>query len=191
VSAQDGTLLWRHKREQPYADVVCPTPIVKGNLVYITVGYNEGSQLLKITAADKKFKAESVYAEKEIGNKQGGVVLVGNLVFGFHEDLAWMLQDFKTGKIELMGKGKRNPRSALKSGAVVAADGRYYAIDETGFFGIIEAKPGSFKQLAKSELPELSKNRKSRGAVWTHPVISDGKLYLRDQELIFCYEIKK
>jgi hypothetical protein len=55
---------------------------------------------------------------------------------------------------------------------------------------MVEASPAGYKQLGKFELPKQSTLRKPRGKIWTHPVISDGKLYLRDQELIFCYQIK-
>jgi outer membrane protein assembly factor BamB len=188
VSAEDGALLWRHKREEPYPDVVCPTPLCKGNQVYVTVGYGGGALLLEVTGKGKEFKAEVKYAQQEIGNKLGGVVRVGENVFGYHEDRAWLCQEFESGKLIGM---KRNPARALKSGAVVAAEGRLYILDETGGVGMLPAKPmAKYTELGRFQLPKQSERRKSGGKVWTHPVISDGKLYLRDQEYIFCYQVK-
>ena len=48
----------------------------------------------------------------------------------------------------------------------------------------------SYKELSKFTLPKESSTRKNGARRWTHPVISGGKLFLRDQEFIFCYEIR-
>jgi outer membrane protein assembly factor BamB len=186
VSAKDGSVLWEHRRENDYPDVVCPTPIVQGDFVYSSVGNGGGCDLLKIEKNGSKFKATPIYSKKEIGSRQGGVILINGSVYGPHEDRAWMCQDFATGAI----KWESN-RRAIGIGPLVYADGRLYLVSEgKGEVVMIEASPSAYKQLAKFELPEQSKLRRPRGKVWTHPVISDGKLYLRDQELIFCYQIK-
>jgi outer membrane protein assembly factor BamB len=186
VSAIDGAPLWEHRRDSDYADVVCPTPIVHDNFVYVGVGYGGGSTLLKIEKDGDKFKATQVYAQKEIASRQGGLVLVDGNVYGSHEDRCWTCQDFATGKV----KWESN-RRAVGIGSCMYADGRLYVVAETkGEVAMFEASPAAYKQLAKFELPKQSTLRKPRGKIWTHPVISDGKLYVRDQELIFCYQIK-
>jgi outer membrane protein assembly factor BamB len=178
--------LWQHRRENEYPDVVCPTPIVHGNFIYSSVGNGGGCDLLKIEKEGDKFKATSVYSKKAIASRQGGVILVDGNVYGPHEDRAWMCQDFATGAT----KWESN-RRAIGIGPLVFADGRFYLVSEgKGEVAMIDASPAGYKQLAKFELPEQSKLRRPRGKIWTHPVISDGKLYLRDQELIFCYQIK-
>jgi outer membrane protein assembly factor BamB len=186
VSAANGSLLWEHRRETPYADVVCPTPIVHGDQVFVSVGYNGGSALLKITKAGAGLAANPVYAMKEIGSRQGGVVLANGYVYGAHEARGWMCEEFATGK-----KKWESTRRAIGIGPLAYADGRLYAVSEDkGEVAMIEASPAAFKQLAKFRLPKESTKRKQSGRIWSHPVIADGKLYLRDQELIFCYEIK-
>src|SRR5262249_37090035 len=125
VSPKDGALLWQYKREEEFPNVVCPSPIVQGNFVYVSAGYNAGAELLEVTAAGGKFKVKSVWEQKEIGNKQGGVVLVGKHVYGYHEDRDWVCQEFATGKVVW-----RPPRRAPKDGGLVAADGRLYVVDE-------------------------------------------------------------
>src|SRR5262249_9076469 len=184
VSAKDGSLLWQHKRPEKYGDVVCNTPIVQGNKVYVTVGYNrDGAELLEINKAGGKFTVKSVYDNKIIGSRNGGVVLVGKHLYGFHETNYWACQDFATGKLTLPRK-----RQALKAGSLIAADGRLYVQGEAGEVAVLEANPKAFKLISKFQLPEKAKNPRSRAKVWTHPVISDGKLYLRDQEWLFCYQ---
>jgi outer membrane protein assembly factor BamB len=187
VSAEDGSVLWEYRRDSDYPDVVCATPIVHGDYVYVSVGYGGGCDLLKIEKSGDKFKATPVYANKKpIASRQGGVILVNGLVYGPHEDRAWTCQDFATGAF----KWESNRRS-VGIGPLVYADGRFYVVSEAkGEVAMFEATPTMYKQLAKFPLPKQSTLRKPRGKIWTHPVIADGKLYLRDQELIFCYQIK-
>ena len=186
VSANDGSVLWQHRRDSDYPDVVCPTPIVHGDFVYASVGNGGGCDLLKIEKNGDKFKATPVYNQKQIASRQGGVILVDGNVYGAHEDRAWVCQDLATGKT----KWESN-RRAVGIGSEVYADGRLYVVGEAkGEVAMFEASPAGFKQIAKFELPQQSTLRKPRGKIWTHPVISDGKLYVRDQELIFCYQIK-
>jgi outer membrane protein assembly factor BamB len=187
VRALDGQLLWKHTREEDYPDVVCPTPIVKGDLVYTSVGKSGGADLFKVTGAGGKFKVENVWSNKDLCTYHGGVVLVGGYVYGYHEQRNWVCQELATGNVA-WPKGRA--RQPVKAGGVIAADGRLYVLDETGTAAMLEASPKGFKVISQFKLPAQSKERKSRGGLWTHPVLSDGKLYLRDQELVFCYQVK-
>ena len=186
VSAGKGDLLWEWKRGDEYPDVVCPSPVVRDGLVYVTAGNGGGYTTLKIEGTGGKFTVIEANAGKAIANRQGGVVLVGKYLYGHHEDRSWMCQDFATGKI-VAGK---KVRQGLKAGGVLAADGKLYILDEQGNAGMLEASPAGYKQLGMFVLPVQAKKAKPSGKVWTHPSLSDGKLYLRDQELVFCYEVK-
>jgi outer membrane protein assembly factor BamB len=185
VSAADGALLWSYQRDEAYPDVVIPTPIVQGDKVYATA-WGGGAMLVKLTRDGAKFKPELVYSERAISNSVGGVILVGKYVYGFHEKRAWECQELDTGKIAWEAR-----RRALGAGSAVYADGNFYALGEdTGVVALIAADPKAYKEKARFPLPKKSALRKSNGKVWTYPVLSDGKLYLRDQELIFCYQVK-
>ena len=190
VSADKGEVLWTWKPDDELPDVLCPSPIVKGDLVYATycgADGDSGFALLKIKGAGKKFVASEVRAEKKaIGNAQGGVVLLDKHVYGYHhKDKGCMCQEFATGKLTW-------PRSKqdIKVGSIVAADGKLFVLGEEGTVAMIEASPKKYNLLGTFELPVRAKKRKPSGKVWSHPSLSDGKLYLRDQELIFCYEVK-
>jgi outer membrane protein assembly factor BamB len=189
VSADRGELLWRYNRDMEYADVLCPTPIVSGDEVYVSVGYGGGADLFKINGG-KKFDVKVVYSKTEdsIGTKQGGVVKVGDFVYGYDEDSAWVCQEFATGEQKWRSGG--GAPGALKAGGVIAADGLLLLCDEKGEVAALEASPRAYKEVGRFTLPQKSKIRKIHGGIWTHPVLSDGRLYLRDQELIFCYEVK-
>ena len=105
-------------------------------------------------------------------------------MYGYSDGYGWVCQDFKSG--ELMW----NEKKALGKGAIAYADGRFYCLGEgDGRVILIEAtrKVGHPKE--NLQFPP-NQAEKSKGKVWTHPVIANGKMYLRDQELIFCYDVK-
>jgi len=178
ISPRHGALLWQ--AEFSGRTAVVPTPIVRGNDVYVTAGYGAGSKLLRIEPDNK---VTTVYENKVMKNHHGGVVLVGDHLYG-HNDMAWICQDFKTGAEVWNHKGPGK-------GAVATADGMLYCLDETnGNVVLAEATPAGWKERGRFKLDPQTKVRSPRGGIWTHPVISHGKLYLRDQDLISCYDIK-
>ena len=157
-----------------------PTPIVRGNEVYVTAGYGAGSKMIRIEPGNK---VTVVYENKVMKNHHGGVVLIGDHVYG-HADNGWVCQDFKTGEEVWNHRG-------FGKGAVSAADGMLYCLEEnTGTVVLVEASPKGWKESGRFKLDPQTKIRSNRGKVWTHPVISHGKLYLRDQDLISCYDVK-
>jgi outer membrane protein assembly factor BamB len=191
VAAKDGKLLWYYKRKPPYGDVVIPTPLYHDGYVYTTFGHGAsaaaGCDLVKLSPAGSGFKADQVYPKKSqrnMKNKQGGVVRVGDHVYGY-SSRDWVCQEFKTGNIVW-------EENKLGSGSVTAADGHLYCLTENdGTVALVEATPAGWKQTGEFKLPRESKLRKPSGKIWTPPVIANGRLYLRDQDLIFCYDIKE
>lgn len=194
VSAKNGELLWNYKRDNPFPDVVCSMPICQGDKVYVTSW--GAAELIKIEPDGKKFKAtpawgEDEISERKIGNRHGGVVVMGKYVYGYHEELGWMCQEFASGKVQW--ESGRFALGAGKVGSLVGADGRLYCLGEknkTGVVGMIAATPAKYTEISRFTLPRTSAIRKRSGGLWTVPVIADGYLYLRDQELIFCYKVK-
>jgi outer membrane protein assembly factor BamB len=178
IAPADGTLLWRADFNGRTA--VIPTPIVRDNEVYVTAGYGAGCVKVRIEPGNK---VTTVYENKVIKNHHGGVVLIGDHVYG-HADPGWVCQDWKTG--ESVWNDKK-----LGKGAVSAADGMLYCLDEkSGAVVLVEATPKGWTEKGRFTLSPQTKIRSARGAIWTHPVISHGRLYLRDQDLIYCYEVK-
>jgi outer membrane protein assembly factor BamB len=180
VAAKDGRVLWSARRRG--ATAVIPTPVYHDNYVYVTSGYGIGCNLFKITAANDTFKAEEVYSNKVMVNHHGGVVLVGDHIYGYSDGKGWTCQDFKTGKMVWEEKRK------LGKGALAYADGHLYlrAEDGKGTVVLIEATPSGYKETGRLDQPARSDNN-----TWAHPVIADGKLYLRDQAVLLCYSLTK
>jgi outer membrane protein assembly factor BamB len=185
VAADDGRLLWRYEHTARTAAV--PTPILHDNQVYITSGYQSGCALVNVNADGKNFKAERVYDNQNMVNHHGGVVLVGDYLYGYtggnERGLhAWICQDLKTGDM------KWSEEKKLGKGSVTYADDRLYLYSEdTGTAALVEANPKEWKEHGRFTVPDKSKKHRS---FWTHPVVANGRLYLRDQDLIFCYDVK-
>lgn len=197
VSAKDGKLLWRyHPGNYARASYsVAPTPLIRGDEVYVSAGYGAGCMLLKITKNGEKFEVTNKYRRRQQGvmkNTHGGVVRVGDYVYGHSERSGWVCQNWNTGKEKWYDRFKLQ----CTSGALVAADDNLYLYTDEGVAALIAASPEGWNEKGKLTIPQKSKLRKARptgrqAKIWTHPVIANGKLYLRDQEYLFCYDIKK
>jgi outer membrane protein assembly factor BamB len=184
LSPENGKLLWEHPFNGDVA--VITTPIVHNNRVFITAGYGVGCKLVEVSADNK---TKEIYDNNVMKNHHGGVVLAGDHLYGFSDDIGWTCMDFNTGR--RVWRDREN----LGKGAIAYADGRLYCVSEgdgstpTDVM-LIEATPTGWEELGKFKLSPQTKLRKPSGRVWTHPVVVGGKLYLRDQELLFCYDVK-
>jgi outer membrane protein assembly factor BamB len=184
VAAADGRLLWVYEKKPPYTDVVIPTPLYHDGQVYLTAGYGAGCDLVRLTKTGDRFKAQKVSANKNMTNAIGGVVLVDGHVYGYSEGKGWICQDWKTGKLVW------SERRKLGRGSILAADDRLVCYDEAdGKAVLIEASAAGWKEHGRFEIPQHAKARASGAKIWTPPVIANGRLYLRDQELLFCFDV--
>ena len=184
VAAADGKLLWRYRREPAYDDVVIATPVVHDAHVFTTVGFGQGCDLIKLKSEGAEFQVEKVYSNKNVQNRDGGVVRVGDYLYGHSEKGGWFCQEFKTGKTAW------SERERLGRGSLTFADGRLYCCGEQGEVVLLEATSKEWTETGRFKLPKSSKQKRPSGGVWTHPVVANGRLYLRDQEYLFCFDVK-
>jgi outer membrane protein assembly factor BamB len=187
VNARDGRLLWRAKRDVPFGTEVINTPLVQGFYIFTTVSAgNGGCEVVKVSRDGNAFKAESVYANKNLSNHHGNVIRVREHLFGHSDGRGWVCQTFMDGKNLWSEKGK------LPAGSVAYADGHLYCFSEIdGTTALIEASPEGWQEAGRLRLPQQTKLRKPAGRLWTPPVVAGGRLYLRDQDLLFCFDVKK
>ena len=184
VRASDGKRLWYYER--PGRTATIPTAIYHDHHVFVTAGYGVGCDLIKLTKDGEKFTAEQVYANKNMTNHHGGVVLLNGYIYGYSDGKGWVCQDFNTGEIKWDQKGR-----APGKGSVTCVGGYLFCYDEsTGNVHIGPATPKGWKETGVIKLPKKSSIRSPNGRFWTHPVIANGKLYLRDQDLLFCFDVK-
>jgi outer membrane protein assembly factor BamB len=184
VDAGDGRLLWRHLAAPRYGTEVVNTPHIVGDHVYVTVGSGSGGcELIRVLKEGAEFKIEEIYKNKNMSNHHGNVVVVGDHVYGA-SGRGWVCQDFKTGEVVW------STQRQFPAGATVYADGRLYCYSEQdGTTVLVEASTAGWNEQGRLALPKQSTLRKPSGKVWTPPVVCDGRLYLRDQELLYCYDV--
>jgi outer membrane protein assembly factor BamB len=185
VSAKDGKFLWKYEKAHNTTANI-PTVVVRGDNVFCSTGYKDGgSALLKLVPSGNGVKAEEVYYHnaRELQNHHGGMVLIGDYLYGGHghNSGAPVCVEFATGKV--VWKQDRGPGSG--SAAVTYADGRLYFRYQNGVMALIDATPAGYRLVSKFQLPEDSSKPS-----WPHPVIANGKLYVRDQDVLMCFDVK-
>lgn len=180
VRADDGKLLWTYDIKKTTS--VIPTPIVKGDLVFFTAGYGTGGTLVKQVPSGDGVEAEEIYpTTPALGNKHGGMILVGDHLYGDSEDRGIpFCADLMTGEVKWKSRG-----SGKKSASIAAADGKLFIRFSNGTMALVKASPESYEELGSFDVPG-SGERPS----WAHPVIVGGKLYLREGDLVHCYELR-
>ena len=161
-----------------------PTPIVRGDLVFVAAGYNKGGALLRqVAGSDGTVKVEEVYGLKtSLNNKHGGIVLIGEYLYADTNDGGTpYCAELMTGKQQWKERG-----SGSGSAAMTAADEHLYIRFANGKMVLAEANPKAYKEISSFKIPGATGKPPS----WSHPVVCNGRLYLREQDKIFCYDIK-
>jgi outer membrane protein assembly factor BamB len=182
VRAADGKLLWSYSINKTVA--VIPTPIVSGDLVFFTAGYPTGGGALLKQSSDGSggVTIDEIYPMKpELKNKHGGVVLIGDYVYGDTDASGTpFCAELMTGKVMWKKRG-----SGKGSAAVAAADNHLYFHFDDGTVALVKASPDDYTEVSTFQAPG-SGERPS----WAHPVILDGRLYIREQDVILCYDVR-
>jgi outer membrane protein assembly factor BamB len=178
IAAKDGKLLWKAAREGKTA--VIPTPVVKGDLVFTCSGYGVGETAFRVTASGGTFKAEEVYTGRRMQNHHGGVILVGDHLYGISDPGMLRCIEIKSGNVAWEEK--------VPKGSLAFADGLLIARAENAREPqviLVEASPSGYKELGRFTQPEPSTFPK-----WAHPTVYGGRLFLRDWDKLFAYEVK-
>lgn len=192
VHTETGKLLWQYTGKPATGSTAqIPIPIVKDDRVWVSCSYGGGSALLQITPkGDGTFDAKELkaYKKPELNNHHGGMVLVGDYIYFGHDQNGGspVCVEFKTGEIQW--GPERPPAGGNRSAAVLYADGRLYFRYENGVLVLIEPNPKELKVVSSFKLPPA--DQRSHPQSWPHPVIVNGKLYLRDQTVMYCYDVK-
>jgi outer membrane protein assembly factor BamB len=183
VDAKDGKLLWKYDRLKNNTANV-PTPVVLGNQVFCTAGYGKGGALLTLTVSNGKVDVKEEYYHDELKNRHGGVVQVGDYLYGDLDDSGnpWCVE-WKTGKFQkdwLKGVKKDGHGSA----SMTYADGHLYVHYQNGFVALVPATPDGYKEAGVFKIPNY------KGNSWAHPVVIGGRLYQREQDTLWVYDVK-
>ncbi len=177
VKADDGTYLW-HYDHPANGTANCSTPVYQGGLVFAASAYGRGGGATRLTRSGEATSAEEAYFLKEIQNHHGGLVLVDGYLYGEGRGNLYCI-DFKTGKV-MWHEGRPG------KGSIAYADGRLYYRNEGGPITLVEANPKKYVERGRFNHPQGG-----QGPHWAHPVIANGKLYLRHGNVLFCYDVKQ
>lgn len=179
VDADTGQLLWTRPMRTRYS-VIAMTPVLVGDSIFVTAPHGEGGRLYRLRANGPRLELESLWST-QLDACQGGIVYVDGALYGAMYDKArtWLSVDARTGTT-------RYQLNDFAKGSMLYADKRLYCLSEQGEVALLEPRADRFEVKGRFKLvPE----RKSD--VWTHPVISNGRLYLRYNETLFCYDVRK
>jgi outer membrane protein assembly factor BamB len=187
VRASDGRFLWRYDRPANRMGINCSTPIYQNGLVFAASAYGAGGGLVRLTRDGKEgVKADEVYSTRKMENHHGGMILCDGCLYGANGGNGGgflVCLDFQTGKV--LWDERDSPERRAPKGSVALADGRLYYRTEDGTMILIEPNPKRYVERGRFRQPD-----RSDAPAWPHPVIANGKLYLRDQDVLLCYEVK-
>jgi outer membrane protein assembly factor BamB len=175
VRASDGKLMWHYARAANNVANIA-TPVFSDNKVFYTSAYDTGGALLGLTAQNGEVKASEIYFTRDMKNHHGGVVLVDGYLYGFNDSILTCL-DFATGK--MMWRDR-----SVGKGAVTYAEGNLYIQGENNTVGLAEASPKGYTEKGRFQIADQGLPS------WAHPVVSGGRLYVRNQETLAAYDIR-
>ena len=179
VDADTGKLLWTVPLKNPHG-VNASTPVYGSGSVYYVTPYAEMGRAYRLVIDSETVIAEHIWTSG-LDTVTGAAVLVDGVLYsaGYRESKWWFAVDWQTGdtKYEL---------EDFTTGAAIYADGRLYCLDEKGSAGLLKPDPDGLQIAGRFDLVA-----KKVSDAWTHPVLHDGRLYLRYHDTLFCYDVKK
>ena len=179
VDAKTGEFLWRYNETGKAMGPNIGTPVHHDSYVY-SAGKNGGG-LVKLKATDSGVTADQVYLERNLPNSIGGAVRIGEYMYGTTRE-GLLCVEFKTGKVKWQDK-------TLGAGAVCFADGCLYVHCEKGDVALVEATSDAFREKGRFKPSDQPKHKANEFA-WVYPVVANGRLYIRDLNLLWCYDVK-
>ena len=175
VRASDGKLLWRY---EPAANRVAnvATPVFHDNKVFYTTAYGTGCGLVGLKPQGNEVKADEIYFSRDMQNHHGGVVLLKGYLYGFSNAILTCME-FATGKVVWRDR-------SVGKGTVTYADGQLYLLSENNIVGLADATHEGYNEKGRFRIADQGKPS------WAHMAVCGGRLYIRNQGMLSCYEVK-
>lgn len=177
VSAGNGTFLWRWDRPSN-TTANCPSPFFYKDSVFCASGYDRGGGLVHVSVTDTGSSINQVWDTRDLVNHHGGYVIINDHIYGHCDKIGWRCLDFATGNVTWTSEG-------VGKGSVTSADGMLYCLGENHVLGLVVVDPTKFVSAGQFNLPT-----KGPDPSWAHPSLSNGRLYIRDNETLMCYDVK-
>jgi outer membrane protein assembly factor BamB len=175
VDVNSGRHLWSYEKVANNVANIA-TPVVRGNRVFLSSDYGTGSALLELSPSGNDVRAREVYFTRQMKNHHATSVLVGDHLYGFDSAILTAL-NFDTGQVAWQHR-------SVGKGSVIFADERLYLYSERGVVGLAEASPTGYREHGRFQI------NAGRLPTWSHPVVAGGKLFLRDQDTLYAYDVR-
>ncbi len=175
VDPGDGRLLWSYDRVANRTANIA-TPVVRENRVFLSSDYGTGAALLAVKAAGNIASATEVYFTRDMRNHHATSVLVGDHLYGFSSSILTALR-FDTGEVVWRNR-------SVGKGSLIYADERLYLYSEGGIVGLADASPAGYQERGRFQINTVGP------PAYSHPIITNGRLILRDQDNVYAYDIR-
>ena len=177
LDAETGKLLWHHEQTNEWS-VHANAPLYSNGYLYCISGYGRGGVMLKLSADGSK--TEEVWKNPALDSRMGGMVLLNGKIYGMGDNIKGLhCLDWKTGTESAFEKFNG------RMGSIIAAEGLLYTYDESGEVMLISPTAKGFKKLSGFKVPF------GNNPHWAHPVIVNGRLYIRHGNSLMVYDIRK
>ena len=180
VDAASGTFLWRDNRTGDGSAANIPTPVVSGNGVYNATNQGGGA-LVKLSAAAGKVTAQPAYHERRLPGSNGGSVVIDGYLYGTNAT-SLLCVDFATGAVKWQERG-------IGTASLAYADGRLYLRGEEGDVALVELSPVAYRERGRFTPPGAPERGQAKA--WPHPVVANGRLYVRDLGTLWSYDVRR
>ncbi len=175
IDADTGEFLWRHSHVTDY-DVNANTPLFHDGFVYSVSGYGTGGQMFELSEDGASVKR--IWSQKALDSQMGAAVLIDGYIYGSgHNRRGWHCLEWESGKVQYTA------RKVGDKGAIIFSDGMLYGYSEMGEVALIKPNSQEFEVVSSFRI------KKGSGEHWAHPVIKDGRLYIRHGDALMVYRI--
>jgi len=181
IEAKSGKLLWRYGRTVSKFRANIPTPVARENLVF-SAGAGTGASLVRLAPKGDSLAAEEVYFSPKLPTAIGGAVLVGDYLYGTANQ-GMVCVEFSSGEQKWDNPG-------IGAAALCFADGRLYLHGENGEVALVEPNPQAYVEKGRFTPPDQPKRKDPMEKAWAYPVVANGRLYIRDHQMLWCYDVK-
>jgi outer membrane protein assembly factor BamB len=180
VDARTGAFLWRDNRTGDGSAANIPTPVVNGSGVYNATNQGGGA-LVKLESNGTKVTAQPAYHERRLPGSNGGSIVLDGYLYGTNAT-SLLCVDFETGAVKWQERG-------IGTASLAYADGRLYLRGEDGDVALVEASPAGYRERGRFTPP--GGPERGQAKAWPHPVVANGRLYIRDLGTIWSYDVKR
>ena len=187
VNAKDGSLLWRYEKASNGMENIA-TPVYSDGYVFYSTAYYHGCALLKLAAEGGKVTATEVYFNSDMQNDYNTSIKVGDYLYGFSGFQPGILvaMNFRTGKVAWKHR-------SVDKGSCLLAEGLLYCQGESGKVGLVDPNPSGYKEISRFEISRKNVEMEwvPNGNMWAYPAIANGRLYIRDQDSLYAFDIRR